>query len=265
MLTVGWMTRIAEVFGCRRADLIEDNASGGIREGDNSDAIRTWLRQGLMQPGKSQSGLAKALGRSEASVSRMLSGTRRVQLKHLPIFVAYLGRDLPPDVLSSSSARLHPTVDAAVHGQEEGRNVGAPSARILVRDDGTSEPYIDWINRGLRTPGKNKKGLAGALGVHPSQVSQLLNGRRRLLASELAKVSEYLETPVPSERGNSGGRGNAREEEISALEINKALAAFGKLTFDELRSTSDDKLSEFHDFCRDWLDRAAAEQTRRKR
>ena len=48
------------------------------------------------------------------------------------------------------------------------------------------------------------------------------------------------------------------------LQINKALEAFGRLTSDELRSTSDDKLTAFHDSCRLWLDRTAAEQKRRK-
>lgn len=65
-----------------------------------------------------------------------------------------------------------------------------------------SKVYIDWISRGLQKPGKNKKGLAGVLGVHPSQVSQLLKGKRRLLASELTKVSEYLEEAAPSESNN---------------------------------------------------------------
>lgn len=62
--------------------------------------------------------------------------------------------------------------------------------------------YLDWIQRGLEKPGKNKKGLAGALGVHPSQVTQLLKGKRRLNSAELSRVAEYTGEPVPLSETN---------------------------------------------------------------
>lgn len=54
-----------------------------------------------------------------------------------------------------------------------------------------------WIEDGLKKPGKTKKGLAAALGRFPSAISDLLNHRRRLRADEIEKVAAYLEVPVP--------------------------------------------------------------------
>lgn len=57
--------------------------------------------------------------------------------------------------------------------------------------------YIEWIRDGLRKPGKSQKGLAGALGVVPSVVSKILNGRREIKAAEISVISLYLESSPP--------------------------------------------------------------------
>ena len=51
---------------------------------------------------------------------------------------------------------------------------------------------LDWIRRGLERPGKSQLGLAEALGIHPSGVSRLLDGKRHLKANEIAQVKNYL-------------------------------------------------------------------------
>jgi hypothetical protein len=60
---------------------------------------------------------------------------------------------------------------------------------------------IDWIKAGLEKPGKTKAGLAKALGVHPSAVTRMLKHdgpeTRRIQASELSAISEYLGEPIP--------------------------------------------------------------------
>ena len=82
----------------------------------------------------------------------------------------------------------------------------------------------------------------------------------------VARLARAVHTTESALRYGSDDPPNVQDDSANepVLQIHKALEAFGKLTFDELRSTSDDKLTEFHDFCRDWLDRAAAEQKRRK-
>lgn len=57
--------------------------------------------------------------------------------------------------------------------------------------------YVEWIRDGLRKPGKSQKGLAGALGVVPSVVSKILNGRREIKAAEISVIALYLESSPP--------------------------------------------------------------------
>jgi len=59
------------------------------------------------------------------------------------------------------------------------------------------EDLLDWIRRGLRKPGKTQAGLARALGRSPSAINNLLSGKRRLRADEIARIARYLEEPPP--------------------------------------------------------------------
>lgn len=54
-----------------------------------------WIRRGLQKPGKTQAGLAKALGRDPSVVSKILTGQRAVKASELQKIQTYL--DTPPD------------------------------------------------------------------------------------------------------------------------------------------------------------------------
>lgn len=54
-----------------------------------------WLKDGLKKPGKDQAGLAKALNIKPPQVSRMVAGTRRIQIEELPIIARYLEQPIP--------------------------------------------------------------------------------------------------------------------------------------------------------------------------
>lgn len=56
---------------------------------------------------------------------------------------------------------------------------------------------LEWIIKGLEKPGKNRIGLAKALGRHPSAVTTLLAGKRELKARELRTIAQYLDVDVP--------------------------------------------------------------------
>ena len=56
---------------------------------------REWLKNGLRQPGKSNVGLARALGIDGSGVSRLLKGDRKLKLEEVPKAAAYLGIDPP--------------------------------------------------------------------------------------------------------------------------------------------------------------------------
>jgi repressor LexA len=81
---------------------------------------------------------------------------------------------------------------------------------------------IDWMQRGLRKPGKSKSGLASSLGRAPSAVTALLKGERALKLSEIPKIEEYLEESFPGRKlvtdvtGNVGA--NAGPDVVSFFE-----------------------------------------------
>lgn len=58
--------------------------------------------------------------------------------------------------------------------------------------------YADWIRRGLARPGKTRSGLAKAAGVHVSQVTHWLAGRRHIKAHQLERIARYLELAPPA-------------------------------------------------------------------
>lgn len=73
-----------------------------------SDDGLDWIREGLKQPGKSQAGLARAMGRAPPAVSNMLSKSgkkRRLLAEEIPVIAAYLGVQ-PPAVAATSDVEL---------------------------------------------------------------------------------------------------------------------------------------------------------------
>lgn len=57
--------------------------------------------------------------------------------------------------------------------------------------------YRDWIEAGLRKPGKGKRKLADALGLDPSAVTRILAGTRQVKLGEVARVAAYLGEAPP--------------------------------------------------------------------
>jgi len=94
---------------------------------------------------------------------------------------------------------------------------------------------IDWIERGLRKPGKTQSGLARALGRNPSTVTALLKGQRRLQLHEIAMVAEYLEVTPPSDLGSNGSATTATVPVVGYVGAGgEAHFAGGQGPFDEI-------------------------------
>ena len=53
------------------------------------------IRRGLKKPGKSKSGLAKALGLWPSAITALLNGQRELKAREVPIAAAYLELDVP--------------------------------------------------------------------------------------------------------------------------------------------------------------------------
>ena len=54
-----------------------------------------WIRDGLAKPGKTQRGLANALGLDPSAVSRLLTGGRQLRAAEIPMVAAYLDSSAP--------------------------------------------------------------------------------------------------------------------------------------------------------------------------
>lgn len=56
-----------------------------------------------------------------------------------------------------------------------------------------------WVDAGLDKAGKSNTALAGLLHLEPPRVSEMRNAKRRVLATELRTIAEYIEEPIPAE------------------------------------------------------------------
>lgn len=54
-----------------------------------------WIRSGLKQPGKTQSGLARHLNIAHPQITQLLNGRRQLRLDEIPKIADYLGIDAP--------------------------------------------------------------------------------------------------------------------------------------------------------------------------
>lgn len=54
-----------------------------------------WIRRGLEKPGKTQTGLAKALGRSPSMITTLLKGGRLLKVREVGKIAEYLGVEPP--------------------------------------------------------------------------------------------------------------------------------------------------------------------------
>lgn len=62
---------------------------------------------------------------------------------------------------------------------------------------------LKWIKEGLQRPGKTQRGLAQAMGIDPTGVNRMLNGKRDIKASELPKIRAYLESTATEPKGDA--------------------------------------------------------------
>ncbi len=67
------------------------------------DAQVAWIRDGLAMPGKTQRGLADALGLDPSAVSRLLAGDRQLRAAEIPVISAYLDHAAPAGLMPPAS------------------------------------------------------------------------------------------------------------------------------------------------------------------
>jgi phage repressor protein C with HTH and peptisase S24 domain len=62
----------------------------------------------------------------------------------------------------------------------------------------TDDPILQWVVENLKKPGRSQSELARRLGVHPSAINKLVNGKRGLKSSEIPIAAEYFGEEAPS-------------------------------------------------------------------
>jgi 3,4-dihydroxy 2-butanone 4-phosphate synthase/GTP cyclohydrolase II len=114
-----------------------------------------WVNAGLEKTGKTQRGLAQALGRNPAAVTRMLKGERDIKADELRAISAYLGLPLPDFETGAS----HVSGGGAPARSQESNNMNAARANsvqqaiaaigrgeiVIVTDDDDRENEGDLI------------------------------------------------------------------------------------------------------------------------
>jgi hypothetical protein len=60
---------------------------------------------------------------------------------------------------------------------------------------------ISWIAAGLKKPGKQKNGLALAIGRSPSTITDIMRGRRKINIEEIPLIAAYLDEAPPAMPG----------------------------------------------------------------
>lgn len=58
-----------------------------------------WIKQGLKKKGKTQSGLAEAMGRYPSAITNLLKGKRELKQREVPVIARYLEVTPPPELL----------------------------------------------------------------------------------------------------------------------------------------------------------------------
>ncbi|HEV7344177.1 MAG TPA: helix-turn-helix domain-containing protein [Devosia sp.] len=99
------------------------------------DPYIEWLRAGLEQPGKTQSGLAALLGLHPSAISKVLSNKRKFSTSELNLAEDYLGIPAP-----ASELRLTPTAT------ERLPVAGKVAAGVFREVDPYDQSEIEWLS-----------------------------------------------------------------------------------------------------------------------
>lgn len=141
-----------------------------------------WIRDGLEKPGKTQRGLASALGVDPSAISRLLAGTRQLRAAELPVVAAYLDSPIPPDLapdtMRTADTRAAATIRPTGHAGSAARDLPVLGTAVGGSAGGTPEVYdglflmngeiLDYIERP-----PSLHGVASAYAVYVSDTSMV--------------------------------------------------------------------------------------------
>jgi plasmid maintenance system antidote protein VapI len=70
--------------------------------------------------------------------------------------------------------------------------------RVSNDDPVDNGDLVAWLAAGLDRKGKTQAGLADALSLSQPRISEILNGKRRIQATEVPKIAKYIGQSPPS-------------------------------------------------------------------
>ncbi len=101
--------------------------------------------------------------------------------------------------------------------------------------------YLEWLNRGLKKPGKTQRGLGRALNIDPAGIWRMTKGLRQIKADEVPVIARYLEEPPPGQElqtefgsARAGERIRRRMAQLGLTD--RALAKHAQIELAELRA-----------------------------
>lgn len=119
-----------------------------------------WIVRGLSKPGKSKSGLARAIGRSPSAITDLLSGSRQLKASEIPTIAAYL-EVAPSEALLPNDAPPTPPANATIRGPIDlsatreripvyGQAIGGPDGRFVFNGNRIDDVFAPPMLRNVR-------------------------------------------------------------------------------------------------------------------
>lgn len=107
------------------------------------------IERALQKPGKSKSGLARAMGRQPSAVTDLLQGRRQLKAREIPAIRDYL--ELTPQVPIVGSVGAGAEAHFYAEGQDPAEGVPAPegaspdTVAVEIRGDSLGSGFIGWL------------------------------------------------------------------------------------------------------------------------
>lgn len=97
-------------------------------------------------------------------------------------------------------------------------------AKKVKKPAGNPPALLQWMRENLEKRGKhNLAGLAGLIGVHPSQVTRMMNDERRIKIEDLPVIATYLGKELPPGVVPVGLNNNKKKAPTSVLGSEEAM------------------------------------------
>lgn len=153
------MTHSVAITALRMQEKSCDIGNGdSLRFSQNVAMSIEWIRQGLKKPGKSQAGLARALGLDPAAISRLLAGDRQLKVNEIDKVKAYLDE-------RNNSSQSHETLSLT---KSHGPTVSEELLEVRGMVEGGPDGWNIWngeIVQYIQRP-DNLRGVPNAYAVY---------------------------------------------------------------------------------------------------